>query len=188
VGYGDQYIASEAGRLWASIHIYLSVILLANLLSTLTTVISARDEVLKRHRQMTRRLDEKFVAGLLARGKKIREKEYGASKRSESDDGSLVLQEFVITMLLELGVVGWEQVAPLIRRFQRLDVDGSGSLDPHDLAMMNAWNDTVLRRKPTEVQIQNHAAAAAAESSSAAPEAVHAELDAPVTPIETAHT
>lgn len=49
--------------------------------------------------------------------------------------------EFVCGMLVAMGVVDEADVLPILQRFDELDVDRSGRLDPDDLAILAAQQE-----------------------------------------------
>ena len=48
----------------------------------------------------------------------------------------IVPAQFVLAMMLELGVCEWAQVRPFLKKFRALDADGSGKLSRDDLVML----------------------------------------------------
>ena len=65
VGYGDQFIATQQGRVFACIHMLSSVVLLGELIGTANELAMARADTLKRIAQLERNLDETMLLSLL---------------------------------------------------------------------------------------------------------------------------
>ena len=135
VGYGDISIATEEGRIWATFHILFSVVLLAEMLASVGELGEERRIALERLGQLQRQLDANMLSGLLANAAAMRagDKEYDANQLPPAED--LNETEFVICMLLQMGITKIERVRPLIKKFRSLDKDGSGRLGQDDLQL-----------------------------------------------------
>lgn len=136
VGYGDISIETEYGRLWACFHILLSVVMLAEGISTMGELQTNRKEELDRLEQLKRKLDANMLNGLLHCAAVLRE----AAEEGDAPPGMQVTHmtelEFVVAMLLQLGICKWSHVRPFIKKFRVLDADGSGQLGKEDLQGM----------------------------------------------------
>merc|ERR1711871_1684815 len=62
----------------------------------------------------------------------------------ERDGEGLTELEFVLAMVIELGMLKWEQVRPFIKQFRTLDVDRSGRLGMEDLKLIRAMSPEEL--------------------------------------------
>ena len=126
VGFGDVYISTQAGRAWACVHILLSVALLGELISTFDDLRAKRAASMARIRMLTTRLNSLMLDNLLNHAKTMR-------PLVMRDGLGLAELEFVLAMMLELGVIEMEQVKPFIKQFRLLDVDGNARLGRADL-------------------------------------------------------
>lgn len=144
VGYGDVPMTTPAMKVFASVHIILSVSWLAGLLNVVGRLKEQRD--LERHaaKMITSQLDDGLIGKL------------------DVDGGNTVDQmEFVVGMLSLMGAQLCGEpldyklhAAPLIRRFEALDADHSGSLDTHDLEFMLA--QTKKAQAKLLLQLEKH--------------------------------
>ena len=132
VGYGDVKIATQAGRGWAAIHMVVAVILVAELLSTISELSSQRAETLKRIEQLQRRADANLLEKLQERVKRIRA---GAAVKPDGsqDSQGITELEFTVSMLIELEMVSWDHAELFIKQFRKFDATGDGRLDAADL-------------------------------------------------------
>eukprot|EP00445_Apocalathium_hangoei_P022329 CAMPEP_0203911202 /NCGR_PEP_ID=MMETSP0359-20131031/52382_1 /ASSEMBLY_ACC=CAM_ASM_000338 /TAXON_ID=268821 /ORGANISM="Scrippsiella Hangoei, Strain SHTV-5" /LENGTH=305 /DNA_ID=CAMNT_0050836849 /DNA_START=283 /DNA_END=1200 /DNA_ORIENTATION=- len=131
VGYGDLVIATQGGRLWASMYMILSVCMLGEIISTLGNLHGQRAEQLERIQQLSRRLDHGLLDQMLSCAKELR-------PEIERDEPGLDELEFALTMLIELGIVKMDQVRPFIKQFRMLDVTNDGRIDIHDIRLMHS--------------------------------------------------
>jgi len=111
----------------------IQVVLLAELLSTVDTLRAERAEQLERVRQLERRLDERLFASLMERVQTLRPK-------VERDGLGVTELEFAMSMLLELGMIEYEQVRPFLKQFRKLDVTGNGRVGENDLKLAGMAN------------------------------------------------
>ena len=139
VGYGDVPNITQSGRLWACVHIMLSVCLLGELISTFDTLGTQRKETLARVAQLSRKLDRQLLDQLLARAKAMR-------PLVIRDGKGLTELEFVLAMCIELEVVKWDQVQPFIKQFRSLDVNGDARLGYEDLRLIEGKTQEEIRR------------------------------------------
>ena len=141
VGYGDQYIATDAGRLWASLHILLSVVMLAELFDSLNAVRTQREAMRRAYAQMQARLSPGLVDQLLKRTKAFR-KQDPLCKRNETHAGSVNLHEFVLSMLVDLKMAEAADIRNLVRQFRHFDVNVRRPVPsptrPHPCSQLNA--------------------------------------------------
>ena len=126
VGYGDIFISTSSGRLFAAIHILCSVSWLAALAMRLSEVMAKRKLQIACAAVVRMQLDPNLIAML-----------------DRDGTGSVDKLEFVIGLLTALGAqlcgepLSFERdVQPLLDRFDALDSDGSGSLCHEDLKFM----------------------------------------------------
>jgi hypothetical protein len=157
VGYGDLPIQTVGGRLWACFHILLSVCLLGELIGSYGDLKAQRSATLQRIAQLSRRLDKNLVENLLGHATRLR-------PLVSRDGKGLTELEFSMGMLLELGIVKWEevcmnfsaclsrssgntdsrlsrtfartQVRPFIKQFRKFDTDRSGRVGLADIEVL----------------------------------------------------
>lgn len=153
VGYGDPEIGKgipegqfKPGRVWASIHILLSVALLGDTISIIDELRIERRKELKRIQALNRKLDRPLLDNLNMRSAALR------PDVNKTDDGITEL-EFVIGMCVELDMIDMDQIKPFIDQFRRLDILGSGRVGMKDLRLQanNMGNLARLRRRQTVV-------------------------------------
>uniref|UniRef100_A0A0C9RZF8 TSA: Wollemia nobilis Ref_Wollemi_Transcript_124_1609 transcribed RNA sequence n=1 Tax=Wollemia nobilis TaxID=56998 RepID=A0A0C9RZF8_9CONI len=116
LGYGDQSFSTEGGRIFAIVWILVSTICLAQFY---LYVAEARTE----DRQQA------LVNWVLTRRTTATDLEAA----DLDSDGVVSASEFVIYKLKEMGKIEDEDVAPLMKEFEDLDVDHSGTLTKTDL-------------------------------------------------------
>jgi potassium channel subfamily K len=126
VGYGDQTIVTQGGRLWASVHMLLSVAALGEMISRVGEVYEARQAEMRKVRVLQRRLDVDLLKRLINIVKEVR-------PDMKRDGLGLTEMEFVLCMMLELDMMSIEDIRPFIKQFRKLDVDGSRRLNVNDL-------------------------------------------------------
>ena len=129
VGYGDMSIATEGGRIWACFHILFSVVLLAEAMASVGELSEERRVAFERLSQMTKKLDADMLDELLGQAVELRTKP-GEAPQSANTVGEF---EFVLCMLMQMGVTKMSVVRPLLTQFRTLDADGSGRLGKEDL-------------------------------------------------------
>ena len=158
VGYGDIAVATDGAKLFASLHIAVSVSWLAALIGEIDNLRKMRASQLSRAALVTRVLTEKEMLAL------ERDSEQGVDKL-----------EFVIGILMLLGVelcgqpLEWKDVLPFIAKFERRDVTKTGRITREDLRLFfeqhNKESEDVARelaerKKRTIRKIKASAAAA----------------------------
>ncbi|KAL1515141.1 hypothetical protein AB1Y20_004202 [Prymnesium parvum] len=126
VGYGDISIETEGGRVWACVQIVLSVGLLGEIISSSSSLHDKRVRIFKRNAALTRELDSALLDDLMRRAIAIRPKML-------RDGQGLSEMEFVLCMCVELELLTPDELAPFIKRFRALDVDGTGRLGKEDI-------------------------------------------------------
>ena len=149
VGYGDVKIATDGGMLWACFHILISVVLLAEGISTIGELQSTRKEELQRLEQLKRKLDANMLDGLLDCSALLRD---GSQRAGTADPMSMSELEFVVAMLLQLGICKWSHVTPFLKKFRALDADGSGQLSKDDLNLLLSPDGPLPKGAPRDMQ------------------------------------
>jgi len=130
VGYGDVTISTQEGRLWASLHMVLSVCIVGELISTIGELRDQRVAQIEKIKQLNRRLDPGLLHQLLGCAKRLR-------PEVEQDGLGLTELEFALTMIIELGIVKMEEVRPFIKQFRKIDVSNNGRVGIEDMQFMN---------------------------------------------------
>lgn len=116
LGYGDQSFSTEGGRIFAVVWILVSTVCLAQFFLYLA-------EATTEGRQHS------LVHWVLTRKTTITDLEAA----DMNSDGVVSAAEFVIYKLKEMGKIGEEDVALVLKEFEHLDADHSGSLTVSDL-------------------------------------------------------
>ena len=109
----------RSGRLFASGHILLSVVLLAAIISDVDSLRQKRRELLHKERALTRSFDRAAIEQML--------------DELDMDGGGVLKHEFVLGMLLKAGVVEQSDINPYLALFEKADNSGDGVLDKGDL-------------------------------------------------------
>lgn len=143
VGYGDMFISTEDGRLFACAHLMLSVCLLAALISEVGKVQATRAGMVERVERVRKQLDRDLILSL------------------DKDQNGLDKFEFVTGMLVKLELVPEEEVTSFVELFEFLDADGSGQLTKKELnQMVDQWQkqfaasaDGLTRSKSTAARV-----------------------------------
>jgi len=115
VGYGDVTILTESGRVFAFVHIVISVSLLAALIGDVGELAEERKSSLHKLSLLKGRLD------------------LGLMKSLDRDGNGVDKFEFVIGMLLKLEIIDADDYEPFEKVFQQMDADGSGFLTQDDI-------------------------------------------------------
>lgn len=127
VGFGDISIETEGGRMWAIVHICMSVCFLASFIADVDVVRTHRKTELKRKELLTRKLDKNLITSLDKDGK-------GVDKF-----------EFVTGMLIKMELVCEQDVTPFVIQFESLNAttaNKDGKLHYDDLqAMAKGYQD-----------------------------------------------
>lgn len=115
VGFGDVTIVTDGGKMWAFFHIFLSVALMATVITDVGELRSKRAQLLKRMLLMKASLDLEMMKSL------------------DKDGKGVDRVEFVVGMMERLGLAEWQDAVPFNKLFEELDADGSGKLDEKDM-------------------------------------------------------
>lgn len=170
VGYGDMPIRSDAGRVWASFHILLSVVLLAEAIATLGALHIERAEAFQRLAQLNKKLDHAMMASLLDAADELRAD--GVEAAVSASQNGLSELEFVVSMLLQLDICKMQHVRPFIKKFRALDADGSGRLGKDDLELAVRYSEEeLLRMRQRNSQVHKQGALVRGQSSFVRPSA-----------------
>mmetsp|Transcript_74138 Transcript_74138/g.224736 ORF Transcript_74138/g.224736 Transcript_74138/m.224736 type:complete len:397 (-) Transcript_74138:60-1250(-) len=149
VGYGDVSLTTQGARVWAFIHIALSVSWLAAIISDVGELKEMRRIQLLRVQMLQRQLDRDLI------------------HRLDKDGLGVDRLEFVIGMLTDLGAelcgepLGWAQVLPFLNQFEAADLDKSGRLNKEDLALMVEKRRFELGEEQTKEIMKKRVAVAA---------------------------
>jgi len=136
IGYGDTPINTDAGRMWACFHIILSVAMVGELVASIDTLRTEREEIVERNNMFTTVLTRTMLEELFENGIALRnvykdvdtEEEINAHKAYGLNES-----EFALAMMIEMDVIKLEHATPFIKQFRMLDADGSGRLNYKDL-------------------------------------------------------
>ena len=128
VGYGDLTIVTQRGKLLAFFHIFVSVSLLAAMLSDLDGLRTRRASELRRGQQFLGRLNVDNIMSL------------------DTDGTGVDMFEFVVGMLLKLDYVNCETVQGFVAQFQALDTSGDGILQRNELERYVALQRDIIRK------------------------------------------
>jgi hypothetical protein len=136
IGYGDTPITTDAGRMWACFHIILSVAMVGELVASIDTLRTEREEIVERNNMFTTVLTRTMLEELFENGIALRnvykdvdtEEEINAHKAYGLNES-----EFALAMMIEMDVIKLEHATPFIKQFRMLDADGSGRLNYKDL-------------------------------------------------------
>lgn len=118
VGYGDIGMTTQEARFCATVHILVSVTLLATFISKAQALYSGRLQELKRAELLRKQLDIELITSL-----------------DKNGDGVNKL-EFVVGMLIKLEIIAEADVEPFDAQFDAMDTDGGGLLTADDLEAM----------------------------------------------------
>ena len=124
VGYGDVKIATQGGRLWSSFHMCISAIMVAELLSAIGVSIDERNRLKSEAGRLAKRASKKLYKRVTA----------CAAKANFNLDGKGLKElEFAVCMLMELGLIEWDELNIFIKKFRNFDVDKTGILNLDDV-------------------------------------------------------
>ena len=162
VGYGDQTIASDAGKIWACVHIMMCTALLGEIVGSIGDLQSERATALQRLELLQRPLTEQCVT-------QVRQHVCGLRPAAAQGESGVTELEWVLGKLAELGLVDvGRQVRPFVKQFRLIDADSSGRVDDEDVRLALASTAG--------------AAAAAGTEQRAGSQAVHPQRQAPLEP------
>ena len=127
IGLGDLAPSTRAGRLAAVVVIPMAVAAAGEILSAVGLALVERRQ-------------KKIYATQLNKGLTVDH----LKAMDIDEDGKVEREEYVLFMLMEMGLVNRKEVEELREQFDRLDVTRTGSLDPDDLILMaNLKNETL---------------------------------------------
>jgi len=135
VGYGDISIQTQEGMLWACFHILFSVVLLAEAMASIGELSTERRVAFERLEQLTRKFDLMMLDGLLEDAAELRLDDKPPAGYRAAPVVDVAETEFVLCMLLQMGITTKAIVRPLIKKFRALDADHSGKLGKEDLKL-----------------------------------------------------
>jgi hypothetical protein len=118
VGYGDVSITTNGGRMWAFLHILISVSLLAALIGQVGELAADRTLALKKLNLFDKSMDTDLMLSL------------------DKDGDGVDRFEFVVGMLSKLEVLDESDVELFEKLFNKMDADGSGKLTREDIDAM----------------------------------------------------
>lgn len=118
VGYGDIAIAQDS-RLWAVVHVAVSVALLGACIAEIPTLMDIRRVQTRQAAILNRKLDAEMILALDRNGDGVDKLEFCMGMEIGAELAGLPLE--------------WEDIAPFIKQFEDFDVDGSGHLSKEDL-------------------------------------------------------
>jgi len=117
VGFGDLSIVTDGGRIWAIIHISISVCLLAAFIADIEVVRTRRRLELKRKALLLKKMDVDLIKSL------------------DTDNTGVDKMEFVTGMLIKLDIVDQKDVELFLKQFERLDKTKTNRITFDDLAL-----------------------------------------------------
>ena len=127
VGYGDQYIATQEGRLFSAFHMMIGVCLFAEVLSTLDSVRTERALAFTHLNALQQELTPDLFERLSTLSLDMRP--------DDMDLDGLTDCEFALMMLLDLGIVDKLTIEPFLSKFRAFDVKYDGRLSASDVRM-----------------------------------------------------
>lgn len=137
VGYGDVNVESQLGRLFATMHVLLSVIWLAAIIGHLQSLMERRARQLRHADMLRRRLDVNILSEMDADG-----------------SGGVDKIEFLVETLIHLGAelggepLDWKNVQPILDQFAAFDVDNDGHLTHSDLRLLSELRGALTGNSP----------------------------------------
>ena len=133
VGYGDEKPLTQKGKMFVCVYLLICVVLISAVVNKIASLRAARRLKLRQVEMLRKQLDWDMI------------------KRLDRDEGKSVSKlEFVVGMLVILGLVEQGDVEPFLVQFDMLDKDGSGFLDRSDL---KEWVDR-NRKKYAQLEQQ----------------------------------
>ena len=108
----DTDASGQGGRL---LHILISVAIIGLVISEINQAVVRRRKSMEQLRLIQCRLNVELLLSL------------------DKDNNGVDKLEFVIGMIVKLGLLSWSDVEPFMKQFDQLDTDGSGRLDRDDL-------------------------------------------------------
>ena len=126
VGYGDVYISTQGARVFSCFHMLSAVVLLAEMLSTLSELQDVRKDTLKRIGRLQQRLKPDLYDALLQCAKDMR-------PEVKRDGKGLTELEYVLAMAVTLDMIKWKELYPYVKQFRQLDLDHTGRLSEENV-------------------------------------------------------
>ena len=129
VGYGDLTLVHDSSRVFLIFYIPLSVCVVAGALGKFTSIQFEIAAEKKKMESLNRKLD------------------FGMLREMDKDGGGVDKCEFLAAMLVQNDICDYNNdIKPWLKRFDELDVDGSGTLDEEDIKMMEEQENERLRK------------------------------------------
>ena len=138
VGYGDVPNATQYGRLWSCFHILISVAMLGEVISNIGELRAQRHDMLQRVRSFMTQVDGPMLDRLIEYAKKLR-------PLVTRDDLGLTELEFILTMMIDLGIVEIDKMTPFVKQFRLFEVDGDARLSQADVVAAAKMDPKKLR-------------------------------------------
>lgn len=137
IGYGDMAVDKDAAKIFLLFYIPLAVCIVAGALSSIAAI------------EVERRADEKKMENL------NRKLDFNMIREMDTNGDGVDRLEFLVAMLVQNGICDKEEdIDPWLKRFDELDVDGSGMLDQEDIAIMEKQEAERLER--LQQQLSGH--------------------------------
>jgi len=118
VGYGDITIETDGGRLWACFQVLFSVVLLAELITSIDDLRTERAKLLMEVRTLSLKADGDLMHKVAAQVSELR------VKNKSTKEHGLTESEFALSMLIELQIVSKADVVPFLKQFRSLTRSG----------------------------------------------------------------
>ena len=125
VGYGDQTLYTQSGRLFSSFHMLVGVAMVSELLTTIDEVRTERHLSQQRIKAIRQELTKPMLEKLTT--------ELTALRPDDDDPDNITEVEFVLAMLLECGFADRLTVMPFFAKFRALDATGDGMIGGDDV-------------------------------------------------------
>jgi len=122
IGLGEYGPTGTGAKIFAFFHIFLSVAIFGTFIGELSDLVAKREAARSKELLLTRQLDEDLITSL------------------DRDGDGVDRCEFVVGMLLKLGLVTEGDVKPFLDQFTQLDADGSGRLSSEDIKVLASAN------------------------------------------------
>lgn len=143
VGYGDTFIATQSGRLFACLNILLSVAMLGEMIQTIDTLRLERAIEVRTWNQLKKQFSNDFLSEMQKRARELR-------PLVKDHDEGITEPEFVLATLVELDIVSAKELRPFIKQFRKFDISNNGQLSEQDLKLtqsLSPENLIALRKK-----------------------------------------
>jgi potassium channel subfamily K len=130
IGLGDLAPKTREGRLAAVVFLPMAVAAAGEVLASVGLALIERRQKKIFQSQINLGLSEENIKAMDGNG-----------------NGRVEKEEYVIFMLMEMGLVNKSEVEELIDQFDRLDVNSSGYIDHEDLALMAKLRGTEVEKE-----------------------------------------